>query len=180
MEQETKQGKLSSQQLNQALWNAADEMRKVMAVDVYKDYLLGLVFFKNLSDKILLTVADLLEKPDSSLEAAQKLYENAKNTSEEWNDLVEEIKAKFNCVIQPEHTFQAFYDKINANSFMLSELRQAFREIESEANGTFEGLFEDFDIDSKDLGKTPDKRNQLIWLFKILRETRFSMVRILE
>ena len=45
---------------------------------------------------------------------------------------------------------------------MLSELRQAFRDIEAASGGTYEGLFEDFDIDSKDLGKTPDKRNEMI------------------
>lgn len=28
--------------------------------------------------------------------------------------------------------------------------------------GGYEGLFDDFDIHSKDLGKTPDKRNSLI------------------
>lgn len=166
--------KLSNKDLNQSLWSAADEMRKVMAADVYKDYLLGLVFFKNLSDKVLQTVSDLLERPDATLEEAQSLYENAKDR-EDWDALLEEIRIKYNCVIAPEHTFQAFYKKINLNSFMLSELRQAFREIESEADGAFEGLFEDFDIDSKDLGKTPDKRNQLISsVIKALSNIDFS------
>ena len=44
---------LTSRDLNAALWAAADEMRKVMSADVYKDYLLGLVFYKALSDKML-------------------------------------------------------------------------------------------------------------------------------
>ena len=44
---------LTARDLNAALWAAADEMRLVMSADVYKDYLLGLVFYKALSDKIL-------------------------------------------------------------------------------------------------------------------------------
>ena len=43
----------TARDLNAALWAAADEMRKVMTADVYKDYLLGLVFYKTLSDKMI-------------------------------------------------------------------------------------------------------------------------------
>lgn len=42
---------LTARDLNSALWAAADEMRRVMSADVYKDYLLGLVFYKALSKK---------------------------------------------------------------------------------------------------------------------------------
>ena len=58
------------------LWAAADEMRQVMTADVYKDYLLGLVFYKALSDKMLFEAYDLLmnEKP-ANLDVAQKAYE---------------------------------------------------------------------------------------------------------
>jgi len=41
---------LTQEQLNKSLWAGADDMRKSMSADDYKDYLLGLVFFKNLSD----------------------------------------------------------------------------------------------------------------------------------
>lgn len=38
---------LKQEELNSALWASADEMRKTMSADVYKDYLLGLVFYKS-------------------------------------------------------------------------------------------------------------------------------------
>ena len=50
-----------SEELFKVLWDAADVMRQKMSADVYKDYLLGLVFYKALSDKYLLTASDLLE-----------------------------------------------------------------------------------------------------------------------
>ena len=153
---------LTARDLNSALWAAADEMRRVMSADVYKDYLLGLVFYKALSDKMLVEAYDLLNdgKPES-LDAAQIAYTEALMDGS-WEDLSLELNNRFGCVIHPKRTFTAFYNQINGRTFMLSELRQAFRDIEAASGGTYEGLFEDFDIDSKDLGKTPDKRNEMI------------------
>ena len=37
---------MASQELNQALWNAANVMRSTMSADEYKDYLLGMIFYK--------------------------------------------------------------------------------------------------------------------------------------
>ena len=37
---------MASQELNQALWGAANVMRGTMTADEYKDYLLGLIFYK--------------------------------------------------------------------------------------------------------------------------------------
>ena len=153
---------LTSRDLNAALWAAADELRKVMSADVYKDYLLGLVFYKALSDKMLIEAYDLLtdEQPES-LDVAQNAYEEAIK-DETWDDLVAELTNRFGCAILPNHTFTAFYKQINDRTFMLSSLRQAFRNIEAAGSGVYEGLFDDFDVDSKDLGKTPDKRNEMI------------------
>lgn len=153
---------LTARDLNAALWAAADEMRRVMSADVYKDYLLGLVFYKALSDKVLVEAYDLLndEKPEN-LDVAQTAYAKALLDGS-WEDLSRELNNRFGCIIHPKRTFTAFYNKINGRTFMLSELRQAFRDIEAASGGIYEGLFEDFDTDSKDLGKTPDKRNEMI------------------
>jgi type I restriction enzyme M protein len=156
-------GKLSSQDLYNVLWASADEMRGVMRADDYKDYLLGLTFYKALSDKELYTVVDLLEnrKPES-LEEAQEIYENAKNDKDVWDDLEDELVEKYGCAIQPEYTFMAFYNGINNKTFMLSQLRQGFRDIEQSQGQIYADLFEGFDVDSKNLGRTPEKRNEMI------------------
>lgn len=154
---------LSAKDLNAALWAAADEMRLVMSADVYKDYLLGLVFYKALSDKILVEAYDLLNdsKPES-IEVAQQAYEEAGADAETWGDLSAELEARYGCTIKPDMTFSAFYKQINERTFMLDNLSQAFRNIEAASGGVYAGLFDDFDILSKDLGKTPDKRNSMI------------------
>ena len=99
---------LNQTDLNARLWAAADELRKTMSADVYKDYLLGLVFYKSLSDRILYEVVNLLEnRLPKDLFEAQEIYQQAKNTSD-WNDLIDEIQSEFGCVIQPEQPFTSF------------------------------------------------------------------------
>lgn len=67
---------LSSKDLQSSLWNAADSMRSKMSADVYKDYLLGIFFYKSLSDRLLYEVVDLLEdRKAASVEEAQEIYE---------------------------------------------------------------------------------------------------------
>lgn len=169
----------TAQDLYGALWSAADEMRKSMTADVYKDYLLGLVFYKALSDKMLVEACNLLSEDDeekpTNLEEAQKRYEDAFDDKETWNLLKEELFAQFGCTIVPSHTFTAFYEQINDRTFMLKDLQQAFREIEIAKDGVYEGLFEDFDLNSKNLGTTPDKRNDMVAsVIKALARIDFS------
>lgn len=64
---------LTARDLNAALWAAADEMRQVMSADVYKDYLLGLVFYKALSDKLLVEAYELLNKLMKKLVLTKRL-----------------------------------------------------------------------------------------------------------
>ena len=98
----------------------------------------------------------------ASLDDAQKAYEEVQSDAETWGDLQAELTDRFGCAIQPDKTFSAFYKQINERTFMLDNLSQAFRDIESASGGVYAGLFDDFDIHSKDLGTTPDKRNALL------------------
>ncbi len=127
---------LTTQKLNTALWAAADVMRKTMTADVYKDYLLGLVFYKALSDRMLVEAYDQLtdEKP-KSLDEAQAEYAKATQDKEIWPDLQYNLMDTFGCVILPEHTFLAFYEQINNRTFLLDNLQQAFRNVESAGGG---------------------------------------------
>lgn len=158
---------MASQELNQALWNAANVMRSTMSADEYKDYLLGLVFYKYLSDRQLYAVVDLLKnrKPES-LDEAQQIYEEARN-GDEWDDLIEDLEESYSCIIKPEFTYTALYKAINDRTFTTDQLRQAMRDIEQggkiiRGQKPYEDLFEEFDIDSKSLGTTPAKRNAML------------------
>lgn len=164
-----------AKELFTALWDAADNMRQKMSADAYKDYLLGLVFYKSLSDKYLLAASDLMELgTDITISSAQENYEKAE-TQEIFPALCDELKKTFGCVIKPKYTFQAFFNQINSSDFHLENLSQAFREIETSQGDTYAGLFDDFDVNSKDLGKTPIECNMMISsVIKSLANIRFA------
>lgn len=62
-----------NKELVQVLWNGADVLRGKMDANEYKTYLLGLVFYKYLSDKYITKAYDLLyDKVPKSIEEAQK------------------------------------------------------------------------------------------------------------
>ena len=78
--------------LLQVLWSGADVLRGKMDANEYKTYLLGLVFYKYLSDSYLAKVYDLLrdETPDSLAEA-QRVYEEVME-SDDAEDLLNYTK----------------------------------------------------------------------------------------
>ncbi|MCA9765528.1 MAG: type I restriction-modification system subunit M [Carnobacterium sp.] len=151
----------NSKTLYQALWNSADILRSKMDANEYKSYLLGLVFYKYLSDNMLRYVSVLLEEPTEDLETAQNLYVKACQDSDIKGDLLDELQDEFSYTIEPQLTFTAQINAIHDGSFQLEDLVQGFRDIE-QSSEIFENLFEDIDLYSKKLGTTPQKQNQTI------------------
>lgn len=77
----------SKKDLLSVLWAGADILRGKMDANEYKDYLLGIVFYKYLSDTFLTRAYDLLyDKEPETISEAQKAYEEA-YVSEDAKDL---------------------------------------------------------------------------------------------
>ena len=155
-------------ELSTALFGAADALRSKMDANEYKNYLLGIIFYKYLSDKMLYHVGEVLEgNPDLSLADTQKLYEeNYKD-----DDLQEELKDTFSYIIDPHHTFTYILDEINGyaredgkiKTFQISDLADAFNDIESSGvDADFEGLFQDVQLYSQRLGLNAQKQADTI------------------
>ncbi|MEX2804697.1 type I restriction-modification system subunit M [Streptococcus sp. H31] len=151
----------TSQALYQALWNSADVLRSKMDANDYKSYLLGMVFYKYLSDKMLFFVAETMEEPTEDLQEALSLYRGYYEDEETHADLVAVIKDEMSYAIAPDLTFTALVNRVNEGTFQLEDLAQGFRNIEQD-DELFENLFEDIDLYSKKLGATPQKQNQTI------------------
>jgi type I restriction enzyme M protein len=98
------------------LWSGADVLRGKMDANEYKTYLLGLVFYKYLSDSYLAKVYDLLNdaKPDS-LSEAQSVYEEAMK-SDDAPDLIEEIKKSMHYTLEPDMTYISILNAAKNNS----------------------------------------------------------------
>ena len=144
--------------LQKELFRAADSLRSKMDANEYKNYLLGTIFYKYLSDNMLYNALDLMsDKPNGTLEEAQKIYEdNADNV-----ELVNELCLSLGYVIEPAYTYNSILSAVNNHSFQVNQLGDAFNKLES-SNSDFEGLFEDYDLYSKRLDSTPQKRTDTI------------------
>ena len=158
MTQETTQ---TSQGLYQALWNSADVLRSKMDANDYKSYLLGMVFYKYLSDKLLFFVAETMGEETEDLEQALDIYRGYYEDEETKGDLIDVIKQELSYAMEPDLTFTSLVLQVNGGTFQLEHLAQGFRNIE-QSDELFENLFEDIDLYSKKLGATPQKQNQTV------------------
>lgn len=158
---------LTKTELEHALFSAADSLRSKMDANEYKNYLLGIIFYKYLSDKLLYLVGELIEnRTDLSLEECQKIYfDNYKD-----EDLLDELKNTLMYLIEPKHTFTYILEEINGEarteegnikSFQISDLADAFNDIEGTSKD-FEGLFQDVQLYSPRLGANAQKQADTI------------------
>ncbi|CNI69916.1 type I restriction-modification system subunit M [Streptococcus agalactiae] len=162
--------------LRQALWNSADQLRGQMDANDYKNYLLGLIFYKHLSDKLLLAVCDNLEEHFNTFTDTQKIFEDAYQDEDLKDDLISVVTGDLGYFIEPTLTFEKLIRDVYHNTFQLESLAQGFRDIE-QSGEDFENLFEDIDLYSKKLGSTPQKQNQTIAnVMKTLNEIDFESV----
>lgn len=157
-----------SKDLLQVLWSGADVLRGKMDANEYKTYLLGLVFFKYLSDSYLSKVYDLLnDKMPDNLEDAQTEYEEAL-MSDDAKDLLKELQETLHYTLDPDMTYMSMLKAAKTNSFNREKLQSAFNRIQ-ESDELFNGLFSDVDLYSNRLGTGDQKQSTTISeLIKVL------------
>lgn len=134
--------KITQQELNKILWQAADSSRTSVDGGVYKDYVLTMLFFKY--------VSDISKK---RREQYQERFGNNKARIED--------KMKLDRFYVPEEaTFDAIYEKIESDNIG-EEINKALHRIEDENKDKLEGIFQvDFNNEAV-LGKLP-QRNKMI------------------
>lgn len=147
------------QQLEQKLWDIANTLRGRINADEYRNYILGFIFFKYLSEKQHLYANGLLEEEDV------KEYTDVLD-EETLQAIKEESLAQLGYYLAPNQLFDVIAKK-GQNDFIIEELEATLNYIEQSTMGTeseedFNGLFQDVDLASSKLGKTPDKRNEVI------------------
>ena len=150
-----------SKDLISVLWSGADILRSKMDANEYKDFLLGIVFYKYLSDTFLIKVYDLIydEKP-KSLKVALDAYKEALE-DESAEELKEQIKSECHYLIEPQLTYTCFADAARNNAFNRELLQKAFNNIE-QSDPLFVDLFTDIDLYSNRLGNGDQKQSDTI------------------
>lgn len=153
------------QRLEQQLWNIANELRGKMDADEFRDYILGFIFFKYLSEKQHIYANKLLETE------SVKDYVNLTD-EEDIAAIKEESLHKLGYFLRPNELFSAITKRGNADvegesNFILEDLQAILNSIEQSTMGTeseddFNKLFEDLDLGSTKLGRSVEARNSLI------------------
>ena len=146
----------NSKDLISVLWSGADILRSKMDANEYKDYLLGIVFYKYLSDSFLIKVYDMIcDGKPGTLKEALEAYEEVLQ-SEDGEELKAEMKQECHYVIEPELTYTCF-----ADSFNREQLQKAFNNIE-QSDPIFADLFTDIDLYSNRLGTGDQKQSDTV------------------
>jgi len=146
-------------QLEQQLWNIADTLRGKMDADEFRDYILGFIFYKYLSEKMEDYANEILKEDGVT-------YFDIIGKSEEADYLAaiqEEAIEKLGYFLRPEELFSEVA-KRGETTFILEDLTSILRSIEQTTMGTeseddFVHLFEDLDLTAQRLGKTVEARN---------------------
>ena len=151
-------------ELNQKLFSAADNLRSKMDASEYKNYLLGLIFYKYLSDKLLEKVVELAGESLDEFSNADKqtvLYRQLLEDEDTKSDLIETLVDTLGYDIAADHLFNVLTMQANQNTFQLNDLNKAFIDLSTKYN-QFSGLFDDVDLKSKKLGADDQQRNVTI------------------
>lgn len=151
-------------QLEKQLWNIANALRGNMSADEFRDYILGFIFYKYLSEKMH-RYADAILKEDGIA------FDSIDETSDEGLKYLEAIKTEainqLGFFLKPSELFHVIAERGEQGEFIIEPLGVVLRHIEqstmgSDAEDDFNGLFDDLDLTSNKLGKTEKSKNELI------------------
>ena len=163
---------ITSEEIKRRLWDGANNLRGTMDASRYKDYMLGLMFYKFLSDKTLQTFKETAGLSDNAnvLEEYRKAHEEY---GEELETMIQQILGYH---VTPEHLYQTWEEDIENGDFELSEVMDSLNAFERSIAATddsddFKGLFSSLVIDltntalGSDLNKRSKNIRDLIGLF---------------
>jgi type I restriction enzyme M protein len=166
--------------LETLLWNIADSLRGKMDADEFRDYCLGFIFYKYLSERQHLYANEILAEDEID-------FLNLDESSEEGQEYLEAIKeesiTELGYFLKPSELFSSLAERalgarkahdenladedFEASNLILEDLTQVLNSIErstmgKESEEDFDRLFEDLDLTSTKLGRTFKAKNALI------------------
>ena len=146
-------------ELHRAIWAIADELRGAVDGWDFKNYVLGTMFYRYISENL----CDYINSGE--IDAGNPDFDYAKMSDAEAEDAREGLVQEKGFFILPSELFWNVQARAAADENLNETLETVFRHIEesaqgSESEGDFAGLFDDFDVNSNKLGATVAKRNE--------------------
>ena len=145
---------MNKQQLAAKIWQSANKMRSKIEANEYKDYILGFIFYKFLSDK--------LEK--FALEQGLEKSNFANELTESNGELVNHIKRNLGYFISYEHLFSTWLAQ--GSDFNIANVRTAMsafsRNIAESYISVFDGIFKTLESGLSKLGDTATSQTNAV------------------
>ncbi len=149
------------EEIHKAIWSIADDLRGSVDGWDFKQYILGIMFYRYISENITNYINDDERKAgDTTFDYANISDYDAESVRE---DLVK-VKGFF---ILPSELFCNLCKRAKNDDNLNETLERIFNNIENsakgaESEGNFSGLFDDIDVNNNKLGATVAKRNEKI------------------
>ena len=153
-------------ELHRAIWAIADELRGSVDGWDFKNYVLGTMFYRYISENLTAYI-NRGERDSGNTE-----FDYAKMPDEEAEEAREDLVQEKGFFILPSELFCNVCARAAEDDNLNETIESVFRHIEDSAKGSvseadFAGLFDDFDVNSNKLGATVAKRNdrlcKLLW-----------------
>ena len=147
------------EELHKAIWSIADDLRGSVDGWDFKQYVLGMMFYRYISENLTNYINDGERAAgDTEFDYAQLADDEAEGARD---GLVQE-KGFF---ILPSELFSNVRARAKDDENLNETLERVFNNIENSAKGSeseddFSGLFDDLDVNSNKLGATVAKRNE--------------------
>lgn len=147
------------EELHKAIWNIANDLRGSIDGWDFKQYVLGIMFYRYISENI----ANYIDTGEHAAGNVDFHYADLSDeAAEEARADMVETKGFF---ILPSQLFVNVRKRASKDENLNETLEKIFNAIESSAQGTdseddFKGLFDDIDVNSNKLGATVAKRNE--------------------
>lgn len=135
-----------------------------MGADEFRDYILGFIFYKYLSEKMTLYANELLE-------ADNLTYDTINESTPQYEEIIEAVREnavdKLGYFLKPYELFHRIADHSLGADNLIEELERILNNIQNSTMGhdsedDFESLFSELDLNSSKLGKTVTQRNELV------------------
>lgn len=145
-------------ELHRTIWNIANELRGSVDGWDFKQYVLGMLFYRYISENLTAYLdANEHENGDSDFSYAALSDDEAELAREDM------VKTK-GFFILPSELFENVRKRADKDENLNETLEGVFKNIESTAQGAaseknFKGLFDDIDVNSNKLGGTVAQRN---------------------
>ncbi len=146
-------------ELHRAIWAIADELRGAVDGWDFKNYVLGTMFYRYISENLTSYINT------GEADAGNPDFDFAKMSDADAEEAREGLVEEKGFFILPSELFCNVKSRAASDENLNETLERIFRHIEESAKGTssegqFAGLFDDFDVNSNKLGATVAKRNE--------------------